>query len=53
MHNHNNAIINYNYGRLQDFIWFSKFLRNYRQFGHESSESFVSPDLGPLNTYRP
>ena len=32
---------------------FSKFLRNYRQFGHAPSESFASPNLGSLKTYRP
>ena len=49
----NNAVINNNYGRLQDLILFLKipmgmlkdFFEICRQFGHTSSKRFTSPLL--------
>jgi len=49
-----NAVINYNYGELQDLIFIFKipmgtlqnFFEIYRQCGHAPSERFASPDLG-------
>ena len=51
--NDNNAVINNNYGTLQDLILLFRisvgtrknFFKIYRQFGHTPSKSFARPDL--------